>query len=65
MAEKPSINDPLDCIPDPIEVRRRLGAVYRIARILRGLLRLSERRVTHERLSSQPPCAPDEASHHE
>lgn len=43
--------DPLDIIPDPIEVRRRLGATYRMARILRGLLRLSERRRDHDRLS--------------
>lgn len=48
--------DPLDIIPDPIEVRRRLGETYRTARILRGLLRLSERRVDHERLSR--PAAP-------
>ncbi len=48
--------DPLDLIPDPSEVRRRLGATYRMARILRGLLRLAEKRRDHDRLSvpSQP-----------
>ncbi len=43
--------DPLDIIPDPIEVRRRLGETYRMARILRGLLRLAERRRDYDRLS--------------
>lgn len=43
--------DPLDIIPDAAEIKRRLGATYRAARILRGLLKLSERRQAHDRLS--------------
>lgn len=56
--------DPLDIIPDPSEVRRRLGATYRTARILRGLLRLSERRVAHDRLSAPPADTDREAARH-
>ena len=54
--------DPLDIIPDPTEVRRRLGMTYRAARILRGLLRLSERRADHERLSALRSDTDREAS---
>lgn len=56
--------DPLDILPDPTEVRRRLGATYRIARILRGLLRLTEQRRDHNRLVS-PPQTEREVSRHE
>ena len=55
--------DPLDIIPDPTEVRRRLGMTYRAARILRSLLRLSERRRDHDRLTASSPTAEREVSH--
>ncbi len=56
--------DPLDIIPDPTEVRRRLGMTYRAARILRSLLRLSERRRDHDRLSASSTDTGREAVHH-
>ena len=43
--------DPLDIVPDVIEIQQRLGATYRTARILRGLLRIAEQRRDHENLS--------------
>lgn len=48
----PSV-DPLDIIPDAAEIRRRLGATYRTARILRGLLRLADKRRDHECLTAK------------
>ena len=51
MTAKTTLPDPLDIIPEPDEVRRRLGATYREARMLRSLLRLSERRRDHRRMS--------------
>lgn len=55
---KPTVpTDPLDILPPPTEIRRRLGMTYRAARILRGLLRLSERRADHERLSARQAAA--------
>jgi hypothetical protein len=50
MAEQPHHQDLLDIIPDVVEVRRRLGATYRTARILRGLLRIAEKRQDHEQI---------------
>ena len=52
MTEPTVPTDPLDILPPPTEIRRRLGMTYRAARILRGLLRLSERSADHARLSS-------------
>ena len=43
--------DPLDIVPDATEIRRRLGETYRTARILRGLLKISERRQEHDQLT--------------
>ena len=43
MTAKTTPPDPLDIIPDPAEVRRRLGATYREARLLRQQLKVAER----------------------
>lgn len=64
MTAPPDPLDPLDIIPDPTEVRRRLGATYRMARILRGLLRLAEQRHDHDRLSAPSQTARQEVTHH-
>lgn len=52
MKQNPEVVDPLDCIPKPVEVRRRLGTVYRQSRLLRKLLKLAERH--DEQQSTQP-----------
>lgn len=45
--------DPLEQIPDPAEVRDRLGANTRERRILQRLLKLADDKREHERITSQ------------
>ena len=65
MTDPTSAPDPLDIIPDPTEVRRRLGATYRMARILRGLLRIAERRAEHDQMTARPTDSKGEGTRHD
>jgi hypothetical protein len=58
-----SIDKPLiDSLPQPDQVRSRLGDALREVELLRGLLRLSER-AEHYRLGDQQRHLPREIAH--
>jgi hypothetical protein len=50
------VNDLLaDTLPSPLEVHRQLGAALREVKLLRGLLRLSERAAEYRKLRKRDP----------